>query len=309
MKRGVVNLIIILLVVALLFLVYLDKITGGVISNITAIRRICTDSDDGDMPYVKGTVFLTSSRNTTRIYTDKCYSWGRMLIEYYCYNNLVKSKTYRCENGCKNGACIPTVTCTDSDGGLNYYVKGTARGIWAASGNYEERTDSCASELYEGRGLSENFCLNNSVWSMTYDCPNGCEDGACVNKTITDGCNLINDTMKAKIRELQGLNRTVILKEGEKVKRSQYAVIPGYVLEVRRIYNATGYYNDEVRLRDVSSGVEYTATITAEGSGSLYVGRAEYLLTYSDDRTLADDEYIILDFPQTSDNIKMTFYC
>jgi hypothetical protein len=73
-------------------------------------------------------------------------------------------------------------SCTDSDGGLNYYVKGTATN---ADGTYD--TDYCSSL----NGLNEAFCCSSAMeYSCTpvghsnvasaYTCPNGCNDGACV---------------------------------------------------------------------------------------------------------------------------------
>jgi PGF-pre-PGF domain-containing protein len=99
----------------------------------------------------------------------------------------------------------PTPTpCTDSDGGKDYYVKGTTIGVWKASGNVETRTDECDPQLYDGRGLAESWCEDDYIWSMTYDCPNGCKDGACISLapiptptptpgvTPTPGCPLVS---------------------------------------------------------------------------------------------------------------------
>jgi hypothetical protein len=81
-------------------------------------------------------------------------------------------------------------SCTDSDGGLNYYVKGTATN---ADGTYD--TDYCSSL----NGLNEAFCCSSAMeYSCTpighsnvasaYNCPNGCSNGACISvadKSIT----------------------------------------------------------------------------------------------------------------------------
>ena len=77
--------------------------------------------------------------------------------------------------------------CTDSDGGTNYYVKGTTKGINdAMTGGYIEATDKC-----EGSILYEYVCTqtapNNKypivVGLYKYTCPNGCLDGACIQST------------------------------------------------------------------------------------------------------------------------------
>ena len=95
-------------------------------------NNICTDSDGGKNYNVKGNVVASSS---TPGYTgnvwDYCKTDGtNALAEYFCDSstNLMTAQHYVCPNGCSNGACISTTTnqttCTDSDGGKNYYVKG-----------------------------------------------------------------------------------------------------------------------------------------------------------------------------------------
>ena len=63
-----------------------------------------------------------------------------------------------------------TTTCTDSDGGLNYNVKGTVTSGGAVN------TDVCSASGY----LFEQYCLNGNPVQTTYWCPNGCQDGACL---------------------------------------------------------------------------------------------------------------------------------
>jgi len=62
--------------------------------------------------------------------------------------------------------------CTDSDGGLNYYAKGTA-----TLGD-RSNTDYCS-----GNYLYEQYCSAGGLSATTYYCPNGCQDGACVSET------------------------------------------------------------------------------------------------------------------------------
>ena len=115
------------------------------------------------------------------------------------YGYDYKDKNWDCIYKLETGGTAEK--CTDSDGGKNYNMKGTTKGIWSASGKYEERIDACDSNLYNGRGLSENYCYNNSVWSMTYDCTNGCKDGACLKSpaTCTDSDGGIDYNVKGKI--------------------------------------------------------------------------------------------------------------
>ena len=69
----------------------------------------------------------------------------------------------------------PTIVCTDSDGGLNYGVKGTVTEDGKTS------TDYCVSPSW----LVEYFCsspskLGSQIIYQNHTCPNNdCEDGAC----------------------------------------------------------------------------------------------------------------------------------
>jgi|TARA_Y100000034_G_scaffold109960_1_gene141694 hypothetical protein len=75
--------------------------------------------------------------------------------------------------------------CTDSDNGLDYYVKGEFSGIW--KGVFITNTDSCVNSLdetgdnvYSSEYLGEGFCENGVLKVARIVCPNGCEDGTCI---------------------------------------------------------------------------------------------------------------------------------
>jgi hypothetical protein len=86
----------------------------------------------------------------------------------------------------------PSVNCTDSDGGLNYYVKGTVYG--KARPSPSDRyglirktrfNDTCSLAATDSNSLLlEGFCTKDGYVNTTnYRCPNGCKNGACVNAT------------------------------------------------------------------------------------------------------------------------------
>lgn len=67
------------------------------------------------------------------------------------------------------------IDCTDTDGGENYYIKGTAS---SPSDNSAQEDTCSASQLTEG------VCKQGSdgqmyVAKLNYTCPNGCENGVC----------------------------------------------------------------------------------------------------------------------------------
>ena len=75
--------------------------------------------------------------------------------------------------------------CTDSDGGINYFVKGIGSDKYGYSG-----TDGCLSNK---KYLFEYYCsgplLGDILLSEQYTCVNGCNDGACIsNGSCTNEC-------------------------------------------------------------------------------------------------------------------------
>jgi len=198
----------------------------------------CTDSDGGKNYYVKGkagsperkAVYVNGDKTEGYIdyYDDSCQGmydtpgnlirYTGVLFESYCEEGELEGEqkiegkleweSYTCPNGCLDGACInetttttiPSATCTDSDDGRNYYVKGTAKGVNTEGTDfcgirtvpeYSEPAivDSCQKmewesgqkcTLYEyACGTSPEFSPSHAIrWE--YECPNGCQDGACI---------------------------------------------------------------------------------------------------------------------------------
>ena len=141
--------------------------------------------------YRKGTVEykiinLGTEEVEEGIETDSCD--GNMLTEWFCprvmnpvTRNERYSEEYECPNGCANGACIgedgpeEIVECTDSDGGKDYFTKGTTTGK-SLNNVVGPQIDHCL----VNSTLGEFFCEDNVVSLDAYDCPNGCEDGTCI---------------------------------------------------------------------------------------------------------------------------------
>jgi parallel beta-helix repeat protein len=84
-----------------------NKITGKIIGS-PSNAATCTETDNGDKPYIPGIVFY-SKYPSTKNYTDVCTSKNKKVTEYSCDNKrepLVITKIYDCPNGCLNGACL-----------------------------------------------------------------------------------------------------------------------------------------------------------------------------------------------------------
>lgn len=71
-----------------------------------------------------------------------------------------------------------TLTCRDSDGGLNYDVKGTTTDARGSSA-----TDFCSNVVFPGRGVVEYYCDGGNLRYQNHVCEDQCFDGACVSTT------------------------------------------------------------------------------------------------------------------------------
>ncbi len=177
-----------------------SSIALDISQSTTPVDKTCTDSDGGLDYYTKGSVTVCTFTDTgggCGGASDSCS--GDVLTEGYCENNDSKTIKYTCPYGCSNGACLSTgttttipTTCTDSDSGKNYYIKGTVKNQFGSF------VDGCSSNglacpgsnciengQWNGKNLKfvdEMYCEEGSykVGSISYECPYGCVDGACV---------------------------------------------------------------------------------------------------------------------------------
>jgi len=114
--------------------------------------------------------------------------WAFPLNEDFSRDSIGMGIVIKVSNNCNLGTSednsednnIPSVpnlpgnnranNCTDSDGGLNYYVRGIATGT-------ETLEDFCVNSTK----LSEAICNNDQREAFAqYNCPNGCSNGACI---------------------------------------------------------------------------------------------------------------------------------
>jgi len=102
---------------------------------------------------------------------------GNTLTEYYCDSRGPGSYTVKCPLGCSRGAC----NCPDTDGGWDYYNRGTIAG----------ETDECidSTHLREWSCGRIDSAGNIIPDDKIVDCPYGCRDGACVCRDSDGGIN------------------------------------------------------------------------------------------------------------------------
>jgi len=128
----------------------------------------CSETDGGDDPSIKGTTSTPSASET-----DYCSDYFT-LVEYYCDNNTIKSKTYDAISmqECYKGEIVPA-QCVDPDGrdGDNAYYKRTT----VTRGHNLRAMDYCSGY----NTLVEYTCVNNYISPVEITCDAGCDEGAC----------------------------------------------------------------------------------------------------------------------------------
>lgn len=68
-----------------------------------------------------------------------------------------------------------TMTCTDTDSGIDSASRGTITGT-NTDGTTFELTDKCYGSVF----LVEYYCDNNQQKNQNFKCENGCKSGVCV---------------------------------------------------------------------------------------------------------------------------------
>ena len=127
-----------------------------------------------------------------------------------------------------------TYHCIDSDGGKNYYVKGTTtKGI-------QNETDVCYKDTPTGAGDSsrinamyEYFCDNSLGYDVFtqayYVCPYGCSNGACINSTpCTDSDGGFNSTVKGNTKGTWGSAGGIVYQDGKTYPQGAYVNFTDY---------------------------------------------------------------------------------
>lgn len=116
---------------------------------------------------------------------DRCQNSQTTLVDQFgcsCAQKNCPNDNNPCTNDCSAVNGIVTCgfvnnnnqcTCTDSDSGKEYYVKGRV---------VQEDIvieDSC---FRDGLRLTEYYCIEDGYSREVFECPNGCKDGACIER-------------------------------------------------------------------------------------------------------------------------------
>jgi len=102
-------------------------------------------------------------------------------IEVYYENDLKdEPAVYDYSDNYFSIVAAPAVSCIDSDG-RDYHTKGSSTGVFVGMKYYPETTtvtDFCLGSI-DPNTLVEYYCKDNYIYSENFNCPSGCQDGAC----------------------------------------------------------------------------------------------------------------------------------
>lgn len=219
-------------------------LNGACIDNPNPPAEECTDTDNGINFDIKGSLWFTDSLGNLvgMNHTDECIDnnftlsngnqiFGGGTFDYYCndsHSSGFEGWAIACEFGCEDSFCIDGTSpgtlpayhfggkflCDDLlDGGINYNVKGnTTRYILGFP--FFNYSDFCT-----GDQLTEHYCsfTPSGITAETYDCENGCENGACIETISNDDC---VDTDGGKTYDVHG---NVIVFTGDKMEVVNHA--------------------------------------------------------------------------------------
>lgn len=87
------------------YVAYVESFQGNFIKKIKIEDSSCRDSDGGRNYEKKGVIYGKINQKKYGHKVDTCFS-RTQLTEYYCSQNLIKIERKKCQNGCKDGACL-----------------------------------------------------------------------------------------------------------------------------------------------------------------------------------------------------------
>ncbi len=161
---------------------------------------VCTDTD-GSNTGTKGNI-TERTYSPSVVHTDYCEDLTTLQLADPCVGANCGVREYTCQRayhtttfndvpctyGCSNGACLPAPVCSDSDGGLNFSSKGYVKAAFGGG------SDCCVDDkmqcIQNGSSVMELYCNPGSSTGFSehiYQCPNGCQDGACFEHVIILG--------------------------------------------------------------------------------------------------------------------------
>lgn len=175
-------------------------------------------SDSYGNVHLSGSVYGIDSEGVSYSHNDWCAGDNIQLQEQFCYSNpngegiLNGQAGYNCQNECINGLCLgPDIPfCIDSQPNNDpYYQAGFVQEV-DNNGNFTRYEDACSTTI--NNQLKMYSCIDapngegDVMNEITFDCPNGCENGICKTDQDTDNQSIFKNWDRI-ISSVIGINK------------------------------------------------------------------------------------------------------
>jgi hypothetical protein len=171
-----------------------DYVKGDIITLSNGQRIEITDSRTPDQKKVECQVRVTKGSESETRWITNSNSETILGINITDQSSFYNTKFYdqiQCTYTIEESASDQI--CTDSDGGINYYVLGHTS---------KEDYDKCIDNVT----LSEVYCQGSASKVITTQCPSGCRNGACTSEVLHP----VNETIPSIRVEGEGVNESFI---------------------------------------------------------------------------------------------------
>ena len=248
-----------------------DPVTGTLSSDKTTVKvgenvtfTISAQDDQGVykvMAWYKGSwhsQYCNNAKECTKTFTFTESTPGTKYYYGYVYGRKVNG---RLEGKYTTPSYVRvkweeeiTPTCTDSDGGKNYYQRGTV----TVDGT--KLTDFCINS----RTLKEHYCVGSDARYLNYVCPYGCENGACRKQPSQQEDPVTGTLSVDKTKAKTGENITLTISAQDD----------------QGVYKVMAYYKGKWHSQYCNNAKECTKTWTFTESTSGYPGYVKYYYGY-----------------------------
>jgi len=143
---------------------------GSLVLNVSG--ELSSSMSSGRFYIVSNNVSIYVKKVTQNSFSDDSVTSGNSVT-------LLIGKEYQNSPSTKPSLPEENVTCIDSDGGINLYKYGEVNLGLLSDGTLGVEQDYC----FDTNFIMERWCGDSGLEFEKYECPNGCLNGACYNKT------------------------------------------------------------------------------------------------------------------------------
>ena len=167
------------------FIDQMDNITNSTSPENVETVEVCSGTNQVPCGYAGQTRNTNYSECINSGHSPYCKWSGNSCVSKPCSEISLENCKYGCSKKIVSVQDSEiSLNCNDSDGGKNYFIKGNISGKDYSGNEIVPTKDYCTNT--QDYNLLEYYCENNQVKGITYNCTNGCVNGACIRKNQKD---------------------------------------------------------------------------------------------------------------------------